>query len=609
MTMFRLFKFDRVALSLLSLVTLGYFTGTAFASVPSSTGDGSEVDVAITETFARDVIGNGWELTSLRGDKPEVAEWVGEGGEQGGVIKLVEGELRSPLIPVAITQKQTTSKGQPLLEPGIYRVNVRVRAQGTPERRHTAYANKGPHHGVVHIRFYDGSGRAAPGSWFSQAFGEGDWQEISFDAMAPQWARQVRVAVIAHPGCTLEIDTLRFSLDEDAIAAFDRDEPVILYRPEPDRWEYLPRTMAALREGRPWRVVVLGDSIANDLYRSDFNRLVNAMYPGAAMQLVPSVHGSAGWDFFLKTGDEGNEDRIKALVLDHDPDLVVIAGMSNREVADLRELAGRIRKGGDAEILAVTAAVCQAHYRDTMSPPPEGEHYPVTSRSPLRAAMAQAGHDDGFAVFDMGRIWDAFLWNETRPLEWYTRDTSHLNPRGMAVIGRIMGGFFQPLTDTDPSAPVTLVQPDLSGARPPATGARDDGEIAPQRDEAAAMPVVAEVVGRIVRVSPLLTLEQIAPYADAFRAVEYLVKRAPQGDVKEDARIVVIQQILKDRKPTAAARFAPNALHRLTLGLWEDYPNHETWPVSDDLDAFDAQLYYAQEVVPVTDPTSPVLWR
>ncbi len=591
--------YERYPLRPLAVVLTWFAIGTVILAAPNRGEAEAGEAVAMAETFAREVIGDGCELVNLRGEAPGVAEWSGEGGREGGVMRLLEGELRSPLIPVAIGEKPAPSNGGVWLEPGIYRATVRVRAHGTPERRHCQYAGQGPHHGIVHLRFYDGGGRTAPGSWFSRVIGPGEWHEVSFTAMAPQWTRQARVAVIAHPGCSIEIDTLAFGLDHEALAAFDRDEPTILYRPEAERWRHLPRTLSALREGRPWRVVVLGDSIANDLYHSFFHRRVNAIYPGAEMQLVQSVHGSAGWDYFLQAGDDGAEDRVRSFVLDHAPDLVVIAGMSNREVADLRELARRIRAGGEAEILAVTAAVCQAHYRDSLSPPPEGTSYPVSGRSPLRAAMAEAGQADGFAVFDLGRTWDAFLWNETRPLEWYTRDTSHLNPRGMAVVGRIMAGFFQPLDYAGPAAPVAIVS---SAASPAPGSATEDGtghQVGRGMAAAPEMPVVADVSAKVVRVSPLPVLERIAPYADAFRAVEYSVERRFEGEVREGGRIVVIQQTLKDRKPTVAAGFAPHDRHRLKLGLWERYPEHETWPVSDELELYDARLYYAIEALPM----------
>gem|GEM_PF-7135117 len=560
---------------------------------------------SISETFTQDVIGHGWEVTNSRGDEQGKAEWIGEGGQDGGVLHLLSGELRSPPIPVEIRDvppDKRIPEDPPLpgfvkggLEPGIYRVTVRVRAKGTPERCHCPYAGKGSHHGIVHMRFYDDGGGPAPGSWFSRSIVDEEWQEISFTAMAPQWTRRARVAVIAHPGCSIEVDTLSFALDRKATAEFDRSRPTILYRPQPERWGHLPRTMDALQEGRAWRVVVLGDSIANDLYHSFFHRYVNAMYPGAKMQLIQSVHGSAGWDFFLKAGDDGDKDRVQSFVFKHEPDLLVIAGMSNRDVEDLRELVRRVREGCDAEILAVTAAVCQAHYRDSLSPPAEGTVYPVTERSKLGGAMVEAGATDRFAVFDMGRTWDAFLWNETRPLEWYVRDTSHLNPRGMAVVGRIMAGFFQPLDCTGTGAPVEIVQSEEPRQAKPEAGNPDAGEPDQHARNAADMPIVANVVARIVRVSPLQTVEEVAPYADAFRAVEYTVEQRLDGAVRKGAKIVVIQQVLADRKPTPAAKFAPDDSHRLKLSLWKHYRDHETWPVSDTLENYDARLYYALE--------------
>jgi len=413
-----------------------------------------------------------------------------------------------------------------------------------------------------------------------------------------QWTIQLQVVITAHPGCEVVVDTVRFGIDAETTAAFDRNAPTLLYRPETNRWRYLPRTLEALREGRSWRVVVLGDSIANDLYHSFFNPHLNAMYPGADVQLIQSVAGSAGWHYFLAQGeDAGGEDRVKSFVLDHRPDLVLIAGMSNRDVKDLRELVRRIREGTTAEILAVSAAVCQAHYRDSMSPPPVGSVFPVTSRTPLWAAMAETAKSDLFGFFDMARAWEAFLWAETRPLEWYTRDTSHLNARGKEVVGRLMAGFFQPEDCPETAATVTLVY---------------EAEVPPKPSKGAASaplatddrPAAAELVGRLVSLSPALTLSQIAPYKDAFRAVEYEVLHPIRGPLKEGEKIVVVQQTMKNSRPVPAAAYLIGARHRLTLGLWEHFPDHDTLPLNDTLDRLDALLYYsrASEECPVIPP-------
>ncbi len=157
---------------------------------------------------ARHLTEDGWEVTNRRGDGPGNAQWSGTEGRDDGMVLLRDGELRSPLIPVAIRKVPSPSGERDFLEPGIYRATVRARAHGTPERGHCPYARKGPHSGVVHMRFYDKGGRTAPGSWFSRAIVGEDWQDIEFVAMAPQWTRRARIAVIAHSGCTIEVDTL-----------------------------------------------------------------------------------------------------------------------------------------------------------------------------------------------------------------------------------------------------------------------------------------------------------------------------------------------------------------------------------------------------------------
>ncbi len=526
----------------------------------------------------------GWQVLDQRGETPAEAAWLdAEGQDETGALRLDGQQLHGPVIPLAIEPISPFAGMRAAREPAFYVVTVRLRAAGTPWQRHHRPDDGPPRQGTVAMRFYDAGSRAAPGSWFGRPLTADGWQSLTFTALAPQWTGSMRVVITAHPGCTLDVASVVYGRDPAAEAAFDRGDPVLAIQPEPDRWATLPRTLAALQAGQPWKTVVLGDSIANDLFNSGFHRRINTLYPGAGMTLIQSVHGSAGWHFF--TDPDAPEDRVARFVMDHAPDLVVTAGMSNRDADDLRELVRRIRAGSHAEILAVSAAVCQAHYRDSLTPPEDGGRYPQSPRTPLRAAMAQVGRDDGFAVYDLGREWDAFLWTLPRPLEWYTRDTSHLNPRGMAVVARLMAGFFQPEDTTGSDAPVQRLLP-----TPPARTGHMPGA-ATGND--APIPVFP-ARGRIVRVSPVVSADQIAPYTEAFRTVEYAIEHGNAFAVGQ--RIVVVQEILRDLEPQPAAAFRPGDRHRLELIRWEQVEGYETHPLSDALERFDAPLYFSRTV-------------
>jgi hypothetical protein len=115
--------------------------------------------------------------------------------------------------------------------------------------------------------------------------------------------------------------------DADAVAAWAdavyATLPPLDYAPPPDRHRYLPRTMAALAAGETVRVVVLGDSIANDLSHSLFEVLVARAWPGARLEVVTSVRSGTGCEWYRE------EDRLRDYVLRHGPDLVLVAGISH----------------------------------------------------------------------------------------------------------------------------------------------------------------------------------------------------------------------------------------------------------------------------------------
>ena len=55
-----------------------------------------------------------------------------------------------------------------------------------------------------------------------------------------------------------------------------------------------PKTRAALEDGTPWRILLLGDSIVQDTFHSQFHALVKRAYPKSEVTWLVSVRGSTG---------------------------------------------------------------------------------------------------------------------------------------------------------------------------------------------------------------------------------------------------------------------------------------------------------------------------
>ena len=354
---------------------------------------------------------------------------------------------------------------------------------------------------------------------------------------------------------------------KEALRIADRQQeelPKLNFDPDPERWTNLANTMKLLQAGRPLRWVVLGDSVANDLATSLFHMHVERLYPGASITLANSVAGNAGSEYYL----EG--DRLQSQALKYEPDLVIIAGISHgRKTGPVRELVRRVRQKSSAEVLMVTGQWVNAHYWKRFE---EGAEDYWTQNVPIdekwRADLARTGREDGFCVFNFAAVWDDYIRKSGKPIEWFRRDTSHVSDRGKQVAARIMAAFFK--THGNEKRPVVN-----TGA------ARGAGQTTPETRNGPDLPVVAEIVGTIVRVTEPLTAERAEPYLDAYFHVEYRVEQVPAGELKEE-QVLTVQQCLKDRKPLPSAKYKAGLRHRLVLTRWNNVPKHDTFLIAPD---------------------------
>jgi hypothetical protein len=127
--------------------------------------------------------------------------------------------------------------------------------------------------------------------------------------------------------------------------------PPVRYRPPAERWERLPQTARRLREGGTLRIVMLGDSIVNDTSRSCWNLIVERRHPTCRIEKTTCVRGSTGCWWYKEPG------RVQKYVLDHQPDLVIIGGISQRnDVESIRAVIRQIREEIRPDLLLMTGA-------------------------------------------------------------------------------------------------------------------------------------------------------------------------------------------------------------------------------------------------------------
>jgi hypothetical protein len=222
----------------------------------------------------------------------------------------------------------------------------------------------------------------------------------------------------------------------DQIERIYSEIPPVRYGPASNRWKNLARTRDRLLKGNILRVVMLGDSIVNDTSRSCWNLLLERSFPAWKVEKVTSVRGSTGCWWYKEPG------RVQEYVLDHEPDLVIIGGISQRgDIDSIRDVVGQIRDGSDADILLMTGAFGRVD-------PLDGSQWKKISDpndfSDYRRGLESLANEIDVAFLDMEAAWGRYIRQSGRDLEWFKRDAIHANERGEQILGHILAMYLSP---------------------------------------------------------------------------------------------------------------------------------------------------------------------
>jgi len=207
------------------------------------------------------------------------------------------------------------------------------------------------------------------------------------------------------------------------------------YTPPADRWTYLPKTSSRLREGGTLNVVMLGDSIIGNTANSQFNLLLERMYPKAKLDITVSTRGSTGCWWYK------DENRVGDYVLKHHPDLLIIGGISQRDdVASIREVIHQVRAKQQPEILLLTPVFgftfANHIAKWSYELDPNGTDY--------RATLKRMAAEEKCAFMDMTGVWWQYILDSGKCYGWFRGDAVHANERGCQIIGRLLEKFFAP---------------------------------------------------------------------------------------------------------------------------------------------------------------------
>jgi lysophospholipase L1-like esterase len=209
----------------------------------------------------------------------------------------------------------------------------------------------------------------------------------------------------------------------------------INYPPPSGRFANIPKTMSKLREGGELRMVLLGDSIMGNTSGSSFELLLMRDYPKCKIVKIASLRSSTGCKYYRE------DNRVQDYVLKHNPDLLVIGGISNGGDAEaVRSVIQQVRaKKPDTEVLLLTPVF--GSMRD--------EHIKTFSReidtttSNFRFNMQKVAAEEKCAFFDMTGPWWAYIQDSGKTYGWFMGDAVHANNRGCQIIGRLLQIWFK----------------------------------------------------------------------------------------------------------------------------------------------------------------------
>jgi len=212
------------------------------------------------------------------------------------------------------------------------------------------------------------------------------------------------------------------------------------FTPPPSDWKYLPRTRKILTEGGELRILALGDSIINDTMRSGWVAKLQEAYPKARIQTTVYVRGGGGCQHYRE------EDRIAKYVLPRKPDLMIIGGISEKNVESIREVIHQLRDGlREVEILLTSGTFGTTDPRDAATL----ARAPHSGTGAYGQALGALATEEHCAYLDMTTPWAEYIRSAKIHPQLFYRDVVHANEFGEQILAKIMMSFFAPAGGAD----------------------------------------------------------------------------------------------------------------------------------------------------------------
>jgi len=234
-----------------------------------------------------------------------------------------------------------------------------------------------------------------------------------------------------------EKDFFLFSTPERSAAQIDKiqaEMPPGTFTPPPTDWAPLPRTRKVLTGGGDLHVMAIGDSIVNDTMRSGWLARLAEAYPRARIRGTVYVRGGGGCQHYKA------EDRVAKNVVPRKPDLVILGGISQQDIASIRTVIGQLRAGlPDVEVLLATGTFGTADPRV----PEELARARHSGTGDYGRELRRLAAEEKCAYLDMTSPWAEYLRSARVHPHLFYRDVVHANEFGEQVLTKVLLSFFR----------------------------------------------------------------------------------------------------------------------------------------------------------------------
>ena len=304
------------------------------------------------------------------------------------------------------------------------------------------------------VAFYDAAGNMIADNYDVLYPGETNrYERVVF---AQEGVKEAEVFFQSPKGCTVRDVKLEPATVEEAAKWCDgvyAKLPPLDFGPVQAKLP--PKTLDALKTGKPWRILMLGDSIMQDTFHSQFHALVKRAYPKSDVTWLVSVRGSTGCWYYCEP------ENFRKYVADYKPDCVFIGGISGwihpemplNGGSAIESVAKRVNAELGAEVvvmtptLAIDLRVPKGTEQGTSVAPSKFDHaalgdrawkYDVAAAEELKAICAR----NGWPLWDMFTPAYDWLFKTGLPSEFYSRDYVHSGELGKQLIARIALAYF-----------------------------------------------------------------------------------------------------------------------------------------------------------------------